>query len=209
MSDDGTTFSIKSIGPEPPDATPLDEEELEGLIPDFVTNRGDLNRVEFDNIAKALPWALRQARTIGPNGLLEHRFLMRLHREMFGDVWTWAGTQRQRITNIGAMPEQITTGVQNTFDDMKFWIENGTFVHDECAIRLHGRLVATHPFPNGNGRCTRLLADLFLVSVGEPMFTWGSSSLGEDGEARKRYIGSLLTAVHEGEWRDLLAFARS
>lgn len=77
MTDEGpATFSLKSIGPEPTGATPLEEEELEGLIPDFVTNRGDLNRVEFNNIAKALSWGLRQARSLGPDGLLEPGFLI-------------------------------------------------------------------------------------------------------------------------------------
>lgn len=49
-------FSIKSIGPEPNGATPIEEEDLNGLIPDFVATRADLNRVEYDNISKALPW---------------------------------------------------------------------------------------------------------------------------------------------------------
>jgi Fic-DOC domain mobile mystery protein B len=175
------SFSLKSIGPEPTGATPLEEEDLDGLIPDFITNRGDLNKVEFDNIAKALPWARRQARILGPEGLLEHSFLLKLHRQMFCDVWRWAGTQRKRVTNHGAMPEQITGEIRNAFDDMKFWHANQMFSYDESAVRLHNRLVGTHPFPNGNGRCTRLIADLYLVSVGEEMFTWGSQTLDLDG----------------------------
>lgn len=210
MTDEGAaTFSLESIGPEPTGATPLEEEDLEGLIPDFVTNRGDLNRVEFDNIAKALPWGLRQARTLGSEGILEYGFLMKLHREMFCDVWTWAGTQRRRLTTLGTMPEQITTEVRNAFDDMKFWHTNQTFSFDERAARLHNRLVGTHPFPNGNGRCTRLIADLYLVSTGAAMFTWGSQSLDVDGDVRKRYIAALLKARHEDDWTDLVAFARS
>jgi len=210
VTDEGpTTFSLKSIGPEPTGATPLEEDDLEGLIPDFVTNRRDLNRVEFDNITRALSWGLRQARSRGPYGLLEAEFVMRLHREMFGDVWKWAGTQRRRLTNLGVMPEQIAMGVQNAVDDMKFWHANEIFSIDERALRLHNRLVGVHPFPNGNGRCTRLMADLYLVSVGEVMFTWGSESLDVGGETRERYIGALLKARHEDNYVDLVAFARS
>ncbi|MDH2904193.1 MAG: hypothetical protein PXZ08_09640 [Actinomycetota bacterium] len=101
------TFSLKSIGPEPTGATPIEEEDLRGLIPDFVATRADLNRVEFDNISKALTWAIQQASVLGPDRLLENGFLMKLHRQMFGDVWRWAGTNRRRITNIGSLPEVI------------------------------------------------------------------------------------------------------
>jgi fido (protein-threonine AMPylation protein) len=98
------TFSLKSIGPEPTGATPIEEEDLEGLIPDFVATRADLNRVEFDNISKALTWGIQQARALGSDGLLEYGFLMKLQRQMFGDVWRWAGSNRRRITNIGSLP---------------------------------------------------------------------------------------------------------
>jgi fido (protein-threonine AMPylation protein) len=107
VTDDGPTigtFWLKSIGPEPAGATPIEEEDLEGLIPDFVATRADLNRVEFDNISKALPWGIQQARVLGPFSLLEYGFLMKLHRQMFGDVWRWAGTKRLRIANIGSCP---------------------------------------------------------------------------------------------------------
>jgi Fic-DOC domain mobile mystery protein B len=134
---------------------------------------------------------------------------MRLHREMFGDVWKWAGTQRRRLANLGVMPEQIAMEVQNSLDDMKFWHANETFSIDERALRLHNRLVGVHPFPNGNGRCTRLIADLYLVSVEEEMFTWGSESLDVDGRARERYIGALLKARYEDDYGELIAVARS
>jgi Fic-DOC domain mobile mystery protein B len=210
MTDEHSTgFSLRSIGREPTGATPLEEEDLEGLIPDFVINRSDLNKVEFDNIANALPWALRQARILGPEGLLEHGFLLKLHRQMFCDVWKWAGTQRRRVTNHGSMPEEIAGEIRNTFDDMIFWHANQKFSCDERAVRLHNRLVGTHPFPNGNGRCTRLIADLYLVSVGEEMFTWGSQSLDVDGASREHYISALLKARYKDNWNDLVAFARS
>jgi Fic family protein len=92
---------------------------------------------------------------------------------------------------------------------MKFWHAHGTFESDERAARLHCRLVATHPFPNGNGRCTRLIADLYLVAIDEPMFTWGSKSIDVDGDARKRYIDALVKARNEDDYGDLIGFARS
>ena len=90
------TFNLRSIGPEPSGAIPLEQEDLDGLIPEFIATRADLNHVEFENIAKALPWARRQARVLGPERILEYPFMLALHRRMFGDVWTWAGRQRRR-----------------------------------------------------------------------------------------------------------------
>ncbi|MBK5223223.1 MAG: hypothetical protein JJE52_10170, partial [Acidimicrobiia bacterium] len=101
------TFNLRTIGPEPYGATPLEEGDLIDLIPEFVATRGDLNIVEFDNIAKTMPWALAQARRGGPTLVLDYTFLFLLHRRMFEDVWKWAGAQRHRVTNIGVEPSQI------------------------------------------------------------------------------------------------------
>ena len=92
------------IGPEPEGATPIDAEDLEGLIPDFVATRADLNQVEYENIANSLPWALRQVRVGGTSRLFDDAFVYELHRRMFSDVWTWAGSKRRRETNIGVAP---------------------------------------------------------------------------------------------------------
>jgi Fic-DOC domain mobile mystery protein B len=201
-------FSARTIGPEPSGATPIEEEDLDGLIPDFVATRADLNQVEFENIVKALPWAQRQARTRGTEGILDYGFMLTLHRRMFGDVWTWAGTQRQRITNIGVAPSSIVAQAQLLFDDAKYWHAQRVFQPDDIAARIHGRLVSVHPFRNGNGRCTRLMADLYLASIGAGQFTWGAANLDIDGSGRAAYIAALLSALHTGEYVDLIRFAR-
>jgi Fic-DOC domain mobile mystery protein B len=179
------------------------------LIPAFVATRSDLNVVEFDNIVKAMPWASDQARRGGPERVLGYSFLFALHRRMFGDVWRRAGTQRRRVTNIGVEPAQIVTLTKQTLDDAIWWHHNDVFDGDERAVRIHRQLVAVHPFPNGNGRCTRLFADLYLVAIGQPIFTWGAGgSLDEDGDIRRHY----LTALHAADGDDygpLVAFARA
>jgi Fic-DOC domain mobile mystery protein B len=202
------TFNARSIGPEPSGATPLEPEDLEGLIPDFVATRADLNQVEFENITKALPWAQRQARTLEPDGILEYGFVLTLHRRMFGDVWKWAGKQRQRVTNIGVEPFLIATQSRLLLDDAKMWHAQTVFDPDALAARIHCRLVSVHPFPNGNGRCTRLLADLYLASIGAEPFVWGNANLDEDGSARTAYIAALIEAATSGEYSDLIRFAR-
>jgi fido (protein-threonine AMPylation protein) len=96
--------------------------------------------------------------------------MLTLHRRMFGDVWTWAGTQRGRVTNIGVEPRLIATQSRLTFDDAKYWHTQEVFGPDERAARIHCRLVSVHPFRNGNGRCTRMMADLYLFCIGAEPF---------------------------------------
>jgi Fic-DOC domain mobile mystery protein B len=199
---------MRTIGPEPSGATPIDDEDLDGLIPDFVATRADLNQVEFENITQALPWAYRRAQTAGPGGVLSYGFMLELHRRMFGDVWTWAGTLRRRVTNIGVDPSQIVMQSRLLFDDAYFWHGESVFDADELAARIHGRLVSIHPFPNGNGRSTRLMADLYLVSIGSSVFTWGGSRLDEEDAGRAAYIRALVAAVETDDYAELVRFAR-
>lgn len=201
-------FNARTIGPEPSATTPIEEEDLEGLLPDFVATRADLNQVEFENITKALPWARQQAASLGPEGLLDYRFLLALHRHMFSDVWTWAGTQRQRITNIGVEPSLIVTHAQLLLDDAKYWHQQQVFAPDELAARIHCRLVSVHPFRNGNGRCTRMMADLYLASTGAEPFTWGGTKLNVEGSDRATYIAALIKAASTDDHDDLTRFAR-
>ena len=202
-------FNVGPIGPEPDGATPLDDDDLEGLIPDFVATRGDLNVVESENITRALPWARGHASRGGSDGVLDYNFLFVLHKRMFGDVWRWAGTQRKRGTNMGVDPAQIPEQTKQAIDDARYWHEHETYDVDELAARVHRRLVAVHPFPNGNGRCTRLITDLYLVSRDEARFTWGAgSSLDENGGVRQRYLDALRAADGD-DYGPLLAFVRS
>jgi Fic-DOC domain mobile mystery protein B len=201
-------FNVFAVGPEPSGATPIEQEDLAGLTPDFVATRADLNQVEFENITKALAWARRQASSLGPDGVLQYGFMMSLHRRMFGEVWRWAGTQRRRVTNIGVEPSLIGTQTQLLLHDARYWHEHGTFPCDELAARIHCRLVSIHPFPNGNGRCTRLMADLYRISTGADPFPWGGATLDVNGSDRAAYIAALVKAASTDDYRDLLRFAR-
>ena len=215
MTNDDTvrTFApeigLPTIGPEPSGATPLEDEDLQGLIPFYVASRSDLNQVEFENIARALPWAYHRAISGGHREILNFSFMLEIHKRMFSDVWRWAGTLRQRDTNIGVDPSEITHDCQAALDDAIFWHENNIHSLDERAARIHGRLVAAHPFRNGNGRSTRLIADLYLVASGSSIFTWGHSSLDSDGEIRGRYIDTLVRAIDTNTYDGLVQFARS
>src|SRR5690606_30733204 len=111
-----------------------------------------------------------------------------LHKRMFGDVWKWAGMYRRTARNIGIDAYRVPTEMAATFDDLRYWVENETYAPDEIAVRLHHRLVAIHPFPNGNGRHARLVADLLIERLGGEVFSWGGGSLTDIGALRAGYI---------------------
>jgi len=144
--------------------------------------------------------------------MLSAGFVTRLHERMFGDVWKWAGTWRTTVRNaarnIGVDAYRIGMDVAAGLDDVRYWVENTTYPPDETAVRLHHRLVAIHPFPNGNGRHSRLMADLLVERLGGTPFIWGGRSLADPGELRRRYIAALRAADNYNTG-PLLAFARS
>jgi Fic-DOC domain mobile mystery protein B len=187
----------------PPGATPLDADELACLIPKHITTQGQLNEWEQLNILHGEDWARRQRREI-----LDEAFVRLLHKQMFGKTWTWAGSFRTSDKNIGIDWRQIGVRLRDLLDDVRYQIDNKTYSPDETAVRFHHRLVAIHPFPNGNGRHARLMADLLVGKLGQPRFTWGSRSLVEASDTRKRYIAALQAADNR-DFAPLMAFARS
>lgn len=192
---------------EPKDATPLEPQEREGLLQTWITHRRDLNEAEEENIVEGAAWA-RGRRRLPLERMLSEDFMRTLHKRMFGDVWQWAGTFRTTERNIGVQAYRIGTELARLLSDIRYWIEHKTFPPDEIAIRFHHRLVAIHPFPNGNGRQARLAADLLIERLGGDPFTWGSGSLANVGELRRRYIAELRAADNH-EVAPLLEFARS
>jgi Fic-DOC domain mobile mystery protein B len=92
-------------------------------------------------------------------------------------------------------------------DDVRYWAAHATYPADEIAVRLHHRIVQVHPFPNGNGRHARLLADLLVERLGERPFSWGGGDLADVGTLRQRYIAA-LRAADAHEIAPLLRFSR-
>lgn len=192
---------------EPEDATPLAPDEREDLKQSWITHQRDLNEAEQANILKGAAW-VRRRRGRKVNDLLNDDFAILLHQHMFGDVWKWAGAFRQTERNIGIAAYRISVEVRSMFDDICYWVEHKSYLPDEIAVRLHHRLVAIHPFPNGNGRHARLIADLLIEKLGGRHFSWGGGSLIDIGELRAKYVAA-LQAADGHDIRPLLAFARS
>jgi Fic-DOC domain mobile mystery protein B len=199
-----------SWGEDPEGATPLTEEQRRGLIASWVTTRADLNEAEADNIQDARRrWRRKRLSLDALDALLDHSAVSELHRDMFGDVWSWAGTYRTTNLNIGVEFWQVTEAVANLTEDAKLWIGGArSMTVDRAACRYHHRLVEIHPFPNGNGRLARDLTDLLLRVQGAEPFSWGRSSLNQIGTVRAAYI-SALRAADGRKYEALEAFVRS
>lgn len=184
-------------------STPLSDEERDGLIPSYITLRGELNEAEQASILEAEEWALTRRRDV-----LSEQFLKNLHKRMFGRVWRWAGEYRRTDKNIGVDAYHISLDLGQLLDDCRYWIAQSTYEPDEIAARFHHKLVWIHPYPNGNGRHGRLATDLLLIAMGSERFTWGSANLTDPGATRKCYVAALREADNH-DFEPLLAFVRS
>ena len=183
--------------------TELGEDEREGLIPSYIATRGELFEAEERNITKAM-----SRKNPITSVLLDDAYLRSLHRDMFADVWVWAGRYRTRDTNIGLRFELIPGAVRGVVLDAKAWVESQSYDPDQLALRFHHRLVATHPFPNGNGRHSRLMADVIISKIFEKSyFTWSSCNLNKKSEARTNYLKAIKKA-DKGNLQPLIEFAR-
>ena len=191
--------------PEGDGHTPLGDDDIYGLIPTYITTRGELNAAEQDNVAHALTLASPSQ----PDQVLDHVYLRRLHKQMFGDVWDWAGQYRPSEMSIGIDPVAIPMAVVDLCEDARLWMK-ASGEEDLAAARFHHRLVLIHPFRNGNGRHARRAADVLLVSAGIDAFTWGANADLSPDDLRSRYLTSLRNADHDpDDLTELVEFARS
>lgn len=194
MMNDGQSMSEQytNLVDYPDGATPLDPDELDGLKFKHVSTRGELDQLEQAGITEGLKWLDKQK---NPD-VLSEAFVLELHKRLFGSVWKWAGTFRRTEKNIGVDPIQVAIQLRQLLDDAKYWVEHGTYTPKELAARFHHKLVFIHPFPNGNGRHARIMADAVLTKLfNEPAIDWaGGYRLEAMNERRDQYIAALRAA---------------
>ena len=173
---------------EPDDsATPLTAEEQRDLKPSHIAFKHELNEAEQENILRAQAWALKRSTRVD---ILTEDFIVELHRRMLKEVWKWAGKFRRTERNIGIDWWLIPTQLRTLLDDVNAWIRYGAYPAEEIAVRFHHRLVAIHPFPNGNGRHARLIADMLIMRNGR-----ATLHMGQRQSAR---YGGNTEALHRG-----------
>jgi Fic-DOC domain mobile mystery protein B len=182
--------------------TPID---LSGLRLKTIGTRRELNRAEAKNIRKATVryLAVKPTDRAAPFTLSWAR---RLHKQMFGDVWKWAGEFRKENVNLGCDWHQIQSQLQGLLDDLFYWKQHGVPVLDQ-AVRLHHRAVQIHPFPNGNGRWARMLGNIWLKRHGHPITTWPEGTIGETSVVRDEYLAA-IRAADAGDEKPLLELHR-
>jgi Fic-DOC domain mobile mystery protein B len=182
--------------------TPIDTSEIR--IKGIRTRR-DLNRVEAENIFKATTkyLASKPTKQLAPFDLA---WCQRLHGEMFCDVWDWAGQIRTRNLNIGVTFGAIRENLALLLSDLHSWSGYGMEIVEQAA-RLHFRAVHIHPFMNGNGRWSRMLANIWLSRNDHEIVNWPEATFGTESVARKEYIAAIRKAV-EHEFGPLLELHR-
>lgn len=187
--------------------TPISEEEKEDILIPTISTRGELDEFEQANIEKAVEWSMKSRFSI--NEVLSIAFTKELHQRMFSEVWKWAGSFRKTNKNIGVDKYLIEQELYKLLDDCRYWIENNVYSEAETAIRYKYRLVSIHPFPNGNGRHSRICGDILVSHIlGQPVFPWGGRGIEKSVETRNLYLQALYRA-DKNEFNALLEFARA
>ena len=130
-------------------------------------------------------------------------WFLTLHKDMFGNVWEWAGKLRQVELSIGVKAYLVSTEMKKLVDDLDFWEQNKSFSVIEIASRVHHRAVQIHPFLNGNGRWARMLANIYLKQNGLQPTKWNENLLSKENLNRDDYIKALKKADF-GDYRDLI-----
>jgi len=170
-------------------ATPIDD--LSGLKIRGVKTREQLYEQEARNISKAIIKYIDKFPS-RRRASFDVTWMAQLHREMFGNVWDWAGKFRRRDVNIGVAWHAIVGELQNLADTLEYWRSNPIDLVEQAA-RLHHSAVHIHPFLNGNGRWSRLLADIWLLQHGNSETNW-PSTVNFSSTFRQDYIQALREA---------------
>ncbi|HWL11201.1 MAG TPA: mobile mystery protein B [Planctomicrobium sp.] len=183
-----------------PGETPLDD--VSGLILKNIRTRKQLFLAEAENIRKATVKYLAQTPTarMAPFDL---SWCLKLHHEMFGEIWNWAGRPRQQNLNIGVPWLQVESSLRQTLDDLKYWESNWSDVVEQ-ATHLHHRVVQIHPFLNGNGRWARMLANIWLSRHESPLVLWPEETIGSISVIRDEYLQAIRSA-DQGNFALLIA----
>ena len=184
-------------------ATDLDPDELSGLLPTHLIIQAQLNEWEQVNILNAEKWLGSRK----PKNVLSEEFCRGLHKKMFDQTWSWAGTFRRSDKNIGVDWTQISVNLKNLIEDTKYWLKHQIYSLNEVGARFHHRLVSIHCFPNGNGRHARLMTDALMIENGHSRFSWGSL-MKDSVLARGTYLES-LRAADKGNLEPLKKFLNS
>ena len=184
------------------DATPLDDISGLKLSKNKSYSLKEVYEAEALNIANATIKYLSATPT-KKEAPFSYSWMMDLHEEMFGNVWDWAGKLRKIELSIGIKAYLVPMELKNLCDDISYWNKNKTFDVFETAARIHHRAVQIHPFQNGNGRWSRMLANIYLRQHGKMPVRWQEDLLAKENPKRSEYIQALKKADNS-DYKDLI-----
>ncbi|MFT7724211.1 MAG: Fic family protein [Roseateles sp.] len=129
------------------------------------------------------------------------------HRRWLGNVYAWAGRERGVNMSKGdflfASAAQLPRLLANFERDcLARWtpchgMADAALV--EAIAVTHVEFILIHPFRDGNGRLSRLLADVMAVQAGRPPLDYGSWASGKDA-----YVAA-IRAGHAGHYGPMCA----
>ncbi len=154
--------------------TPIYDDEFDALQPSVRDLLGDPimkaavydleQAVQAESAEELLTRVLDAALPV--EDLMTDHLLRELHRRLYGDIWTWGGALRRREVNIGVAPEQIAVELRTSIETIRFrWQHTDDWTARQLGIALRAETVRIHPFVDGNGRSSRLLADLVFAAA--------------------------------------------
>ncbi len=183
--------------------TPLPTELQKGLKLKLIQTVGELDEHEELNIAEGLIWLEKQQ-----NNGSSHDFWLKLHKRLFGDVWSWAGEIRTYdINNPDFLTfPQIWPAIKQLEGDLAYWMESNILSHEEITARFHERIETIHPFANGNGQFGRIITNHISKQRKCKIPTWGIAFLNDPEKRRKKYISALDEARRNGNYKELMKF---
>ncbi len=183
-----------------PGETPIDPS---GLKDRSIKTRSELNKVEAENIRKVFVKYLPSKPT-KKSAPFTYDWLLRLHHEMFHEVWIWAGELRTRELNMGVPWRNIQEQLWALLTDLNEWNKSQGMSLVERSARLHYRAVWVHPFENGNGRWSRMLASIWLRQNAGPLLAWPDEHIEKKSVIREEYLATL----HDADYGDFLPLVK-
>jgi Fic-DOC domain mobile mystery protein B len=181
--------------------TPIDD--LSGLLID-IKHRKELDIAESENNRKAYAKYLLFMKPTSRKNLFTHETLFQIHKDMFGEVWSWAGEKRTTEKNLGSPPVKIGSEVDRFLYDLNQW-EKNKMEPFEIAVRMHHRMVQIHPFENGNGRWARVAANIYLKRESMPLTIWPEEAPSSpEAPFRELYLAAVRDA-DAGDFKPLFA----
>lgn len=183
--------SDASEGQFEPDSNNRVLRNLRGII-----DAAEMDRLETSELARTLGELVHE---IDAN----HRFLAAdicgMHARWLGSIYSWAGRYRSVNTEKDGFPFAAAYLIERLMADL----EAGSLARctpctfgdtDALAAALaevHVELVLIHPFREGNGRVSRLLATLMALQSGLPLLDFSPLT----GAARKHYFSAVQAGL--------------